>query len=111
MKKVVYNSCYGGFGLSEKAKERMIELGYKELELNSEYVPNKERGLFNSKYWDPYDISRTHPILVQVVEELGDDASGPYAHLKIALVEDKYRITEYDGAETVETPDIINWSS
>ncbi len=27
MTKVVYNACYGGFGLSEKAKARYKELG------------------------------------------------------------------------------------
>jgi len=60
----------------------------------------------------PSSISRTDPALVQVVEELGDDANGTYAKL---LIEELpagtlYRIDEYDGNETVMTQDDYDWS-
>jgi hypothetical protein len=59
------------------------------------------------------DIERTDPLLVQVVEELGEAASGPYAKLKIAEVAagSRYRIDEYDGFESVETPDSYEWKT
>lgn len=48
------------------------------------------------------DISRHDPILVQVVEQLGDKANGMCAKLRIYETDsDKYIIEEYDGNETV----------
>ena len=90
--KVVYNACYGGFGLSEEAKERFAEL--------------------TGRPVDTYhrDIDRHDRALVQVVEELGDAASDYCGHLRIAEIEGSmYRIGEYDGFESVETPDEIQW--
>lgn len=43
--------------------------------------------------------------LVKVVEDLGFEASGPYASLAIEEIDsDLYRIDDYDGEETVITP-------
>lgn len=49
--------------------------------------------------------------MIQVVEELGDKASGDYAELCIVTMNDDayYRITEYDGYESVELRDEIEW--
>ncbi len=60
----------------------------------------------------PRDISRDDPTLAQVVEELGDAASGKFAKLKIADVPSgaKYRIDEYNGFESVMTPDDYDWT-
>lgn len=93
MPKVVINTCYGGFGLSDKAKDRLRELG---LEFK----------------WQ-YDIPRHHPLLVQVVEELGEEASDPYAKLKVEEINSNlYKIDEYDGLESVLTPgDHVGWIS
>lgn len=85
MHKVVINACYGGFGLSDKAIARLKEFG---LEFR----------------WE-HDIPRHHPLLVQVVEELGKEASGTYSNLEIIEINSNmYRITEYDGFEGVKTP-------
>lgn len=92
MNKVVYNACFGGFGLSNDAVNWMREHGH------HEYA-----------YSYP-EIERHNPILVQCVEELGDDASGEYARLRIKEIEgNKYWIEEYDGAETVHTPENMEW--
>jgi hypothetical protein len=101
MTKVVYNSCYGGFRLSNEAMDRMVELGY-DLKLNPKYNPKYE-------CWGYVDCDRHDPILVQVVEELGDKASGDCANLAIEEVYGPYRITEYDGFESVETPTSCDW--
>lgn len=95
MFKVVYNNCFGGFGLSNKAKER-----YKELSGGDEI--------------DEYICDRHDPILVKVVEELGSKmASGQHAKLQIEEIDCRtYRIKEYDGNESVETPenDHLSWT-
>jgi len=67
---------------------------------------------YKSQRLDARAIPRHDSALVQVVEELGDKASGPFADLKIAVVPDggRYRIEEYDGRESIEQPDDIEWN-
>ena len=72
MRKVVINKCFGGFGLS---KEALNLLGQES----------------DSFYW--MDDNRTDSLLVEVVEELGERASGEYAKLKV-----------------VELPEDVQWS-
>jgi hypothetical protein len=57
------------------------------------------------------DFERSDPVLIQVVEELGDAASGDFAKLKIAEVDagQRYRIDEYDGNESVMTVEDYGW--
>jgi hypothetical protein len=81
---VVISECFGGFGLSPEAAERMKELG-----------------------WDGrshHDIDRDDPRLVQVVTELGGDrASGEFAELRVVQIPNgvKWHVHEYDGLETI----------
>ncbi len=97
--KVVYNACYGGFSLSPKAGDLYEELSGKKLQRYGDYV------------WGD-GVSRSDPFLVQVVETLGKDASGQCAKLAITTVPKGclYRIDEYDGLESVETPDTMDWT-
>lgn len=92
MTKVVYNACFGGFSLSKKGAARYAEL--------------KGMSVYDS------DIPRADPMLVQVVEELGDEANGDYAELRIKDVPPGtlYRIDEYDGNESVMTQSEYDWS-
>ncbi len=87
--KVVYNNCYGGYSLSKAA--------YEELGLD----------------WDDYgysNIPRHDLRLVAMVEKLGAAADGRNANLKIANIDgNKYMIDEYDGNESVVTPDSQDW--
>lgn len=108
MTKVVYNACHGGFGLSNEALDRMVELGYP-MELNPDWNPNSD-SIINFKYKTYVrSISRHDPILVQVVEELEERANGSYSNLRIEEVNGPYRIDEYDGLESVETPNSYDW--
>lgn len=58
-------------------------------------------------YFSSYDIERTDPDLIAVVEELGGGhrtgASGSCANLEIVEIPDgiEYEIDEYDGIETI----------
>lgn len=94
--KVVINTCFGGFGLSEAAEARYDEIA-------------AERGM--DGFDSVYDLSRHCPILVQVVEELGDAASDDLSELCIVQIPgNRYKIREYDGRESIETPEGIRWT-
>lgn len=82
--KLVINKCYGGFGLSRLAYERLAELGGR--------LP-----------LDPDSDNRADPLLIQVVEELGTRANGSCAELAIVEIPDgiEWEINEYDGSESV----------
>lgn len=72
-----------------------------------------ERIAYNKAYsaqtWEDRKVDRHDPVLVQVVEELGDKANGMFAELAIEEVSGPYRISEYDGNESVETPEGLDW--
>ncbi len=102
--KVVYNSCYGGFGLSEEGLLMLAELkGYDLTTCEVKYsgIYKDDRRVFDSESCD-----RNDPDLVKVVETLGEDANGGYADLSIEEIPDgaEYEITEYDGYEYVVPP-------
>lgn len=125
--KIAINKCYGGFGLSEAAYERLIELGVPvrayikekpnkkglyvpntknkgEVIFDNELVPPSERIGYCGRYWETWTRSdRTNPLVIQVIEELGDKASGPHAKLRVVEIPDDvdYEIDEYDGIEHI----------
>ena len=85
MQKIVINACFGGFHLSEKAEARLRELG-------DEHTGHRD------------DEFRDCPLLVQVVEELGEKgASDALSELKVIEIPDgvEWEIEEYDGNEWV----------
>ena len=84
--KVLINRCFGGFGLSDEA----INL-YKE-----------RSGSANDIRWWHDDV-RDDPILVDIVEELGERANSWASKLEIVDVPDGYDywIEDYDGRETL----------
>lgn len=130
--KAVINTCFGGFGLSEQAYEKLIEWGipvraYKEQTrdprtgLYREEPENEGEVIFDrdlapagddlqrlgrclGRYWESWTRdSRTHPLIVRVVEELGRAADGPCAELTVVEIPDgiEYTIEEYDGNEHI----------
>lgn len=90
--KIVKNACYGGFGLSVAALNRLAEITGKSFNQCKEDYE-----------WGGYEIRAT-PELVQVVEELGKAASGSCANLVVVEIPDdvEWDIEEYDGWETIE---------
>ena len=106
MHKVVINTCFGGFGLSKKARnwlERVVSLCPEALwdtERESEF-----------KYTMVSAMPRHHPMLVACVEEFGRAANGECAELKVVeLPGNQYKITERDGAEWLTTPETAMWT-
>ena len=128
--KIVINKCYGGFSLSPKAvqllsKKQGKECYFFESKYNHktgarEYVRLTNEfptGLFwiafstekpteknyNECRLDARPKDRADQLLVQVVEELGEEADGSCAELKVIDIPDdvEYTIEEYDGQEWV----------
>jgi hypothetical protein len=139
--KVAINTCFGGFGLSDAAYEKLIEYGvpvqrYVEQKRNSEtglyetesgndgevifdreltpadvdsfsaiYHKYKNTGgCMNNRYWDSWTReNRTHPLVIRVIEELGEAANDGCAELSIVEIPDgtSYEISEYDGREHI----------
>ena len=82
--KIVINNDYGGFGLSKEAQERL------DRESLQKYNTLQEE--------------RSDPVLVHIVEELGEAANDGWSYLKIVELPDNvtdWRIEEYDGLESI----------
>lgn len=86
--KIVYNACFGGFGLSDLAIGMLAE---------------KAPDLVDVSDGSVECCQRHDQRLVEVVERLGRRADGPFSRLMIAEVPDgiEYGIIDYDGTETI----------
>ena len=122
MSKVVINASYSGFYLSQKActwlKNHGVEVDYRGYYIDEEAKaePVKANSIHMSDYigiLGNYDkpIERHNPILVRCIEELGEEASGRYNKLVVKeFPGNLYRISEYDGYESVDIPERIVWT-
>ena len=137
--KIVINTCYGGFGLSNFAYKELLKRkgkecyfynhrwgsGYTRIDDDpdkydkyfSVIVSTKDYGKFTEEidsehrvYYDG-DI-RTDLDLIAIIEEFGSEkCSGRYAELEIEDIPSGtlYRIDEYDGYEGIEYREEIDW--
>ena len=130
MRKVILNKCYGGFDVSDKgyqlyAKKKGLQLFRYEITFDGGqpmYKKTEKIGLGTSyftkdlgnnigmldKDYDKYclylrDNHREDTVLIEVIEELGEEASGMCGKLKVVEIPDDldYVIDEYDGIETL----------
>ena len=87
IQRIVINTKHGGFCLSEQASRLFAQ----------------RTGIAYNDLWTDRDIARDDPVLVAIVRELGADANGNYADLKIVEVPYgvEWHIEEYDGMEWV----------
>lgn len=129
MKKLVINSCYGGFSLSpfgvrEYAKAKGIELhpftsdhktgkckqlNWDDTIKNALFLHYSTKPIKNGKddnesYFSDRDIPRDDKHLIEIVENFGDKVDGSCAELRIVEIPDDadWEISEYDGRERVE---------
>ena len=81
--KIVINKCWGGFNLSTAGEAEILR-----------------RGGATSDSWE---IERTDPILVEMVEEDSSLYSGDFARLSVVEIPDdvEWYIHDYDGQEHV----------
>jgi hypothetical protein len=110
MKKVVYNTDFGGFSISKECAEWLANRGNKEcLNMLVAHGAACDEGVFSSAGSHGYlsETPRHDALLVMAVEELGERAGSALAvH---TLRGNRYIIDEYDGAETVVEPHTIHW--
>ena len=124
--KVAINTCHGGFGISDAAFEKYLDIKgityYKSEpdeiwghsyyysvpveEYTKQYELDKKKGNYtesNKLCISKSDIKRNDPVLIQVIEDLGKYSWGPYAELKIVEIPDDvdFEIGEYDGREWI----------
>lgn len=130
--KIVINSCYGGFSLSPQAMLEFYKrkgrechfftqpnfrgkyipvdpdskTGISQMMLSAFDVTNPdvdEDDFWKKHYLDSIPEDRTDSDLIAVVEQLGDDASGSCAQLKVIEIPDgtNWEIDEYDGVESI----------
>jgi len=87
---IMYNTCYGGFSLSEAAIT----------EYNRRKSPDTPRLDAMGR-----DIDRTDPLMIQIFREIGKQANGMCADIRLDHIPPQYKnnyyIQEYDGTETV----------
>lgn len=100
--KIVINRCYGGFNLSEEALDYMgipykVDFGF----------------AFPANYgWLGSLECRTNSKLIEFIEKSGSErASGRCSKLVVEEIPQGtlFRIEEYDGMESIETQDNIDW--
>ena len=114
MKRVVINACFGGFGLSETAFQKLLTRKGIEFEIDPDnkysslgIVHYYKKGMLgvNDAYLSVRDFTedRADADLIAIVEEMGSDANGRYSDLRIVTVPDdvEWEIAEYDGNEHV----------
>ena len=106
MTKIVINTCFGGFGLSEEA----IALYFKKAGLVRHVEPSAFGNRYNyikrgekKTFWPVSDLKRDDPILVEIIEILGEAVNALYANLKIVEIPDNvlWEIDSYDGVEYI----------
>jgi hypothetical protein len=82
-----------------KPGERAYLIHYCTRQLQNEF----DKKTLNEYYFTDDKIERNDPLLIQVVERLGDKANGDCAELEIVEIPDgtDYTIEEYDGNEHI----------
>jgi len=135
MKKIILNKGYGGFCVSAKAHKLYAERLGKELfcyvgdykeqlkytKVSYEEFLRKNTLIYFFSFVDLGDVTndvdrnltldldenyREDPLLIEIVEELGEDASGFAGTLRVVEIPDElangnYMIDDYDGFETL----------
>lgn len=120
--KVVINKCFGGFGLSDAAQVEIHRRGCAHsttMEPSAYFGARHEEEmakiaagvrLFETPIVDGKVLDDDHrhngrncPVMVAVVEEMGEAANGTYSELKIVEIPDgvEFVISDYDGQEAI----------
>lgn len=86
IRKVVINTCFGGFSLSGQAWQM--------------YCDRKGISTMELATWE---VPRDDSDLIAIVEELGRKADGAHARLKVVEIpaDVEWHIAEYDGQEHI----------
>ena len=108
MRKIVINSDFGGFSLSDKAIQLYCQIACIHYEvvtttwgMNLFYKAGHAND--DNHFIDEHLFDRDDKILVHVVEQLKEEANGVHASLKVVEIPDDvdWFIDEYDGRECI----------
>ena len=112
--KIVINSDFGGFGLSDEAFEMLLDKkGIEWEKVNTGKTFGFDRISYFHKghagddkyYISDYDYyeNRSDKDLVEIVERLGSAADGKFSSLKVIEIPDgvDWQVMEYDGREWI----------
>lgn len=93
--RAVLHCGYGGFNISRKALDRLIALGCKEAE---ECLERYSKSKYHNSEHDGYDpqIERNNPLLIKVIEELGESAGK-----NLEIIDIEIPIEDHDGYESI----------
>lgn len=80
--KIAINVCVGGFSLSKMATEKLALLGNKDAQEHIDIYKDK------SRWFSFRDIERNDPLLIRVLEDMGEAANGTCAEIKIVEIPD-----------------------
>ena len=120
MKKVAINTCFGGFGLSDTAFERLLArkgIAFEKVKGESSFMGDTYYRAghvgVDDHFLSDYSFykDRADPDLIAVIEEMGAEVNGFAADIRIVEVPVgvKWHIHEYDGLEHV-AEDHRTWS-
>ena len=109
IRRLVINTCHGGFSLSHDAIVRYHELQgqtihWRRTEFGDALIYHTNPRDPEASHWSDQSISRDDPYLVRVVQEMGGEAAGgPAAILKVVEIPESvaWHIADYDGMEWV----------
>jgi hypothetical protein len=112
MTRVAINRCFGGFGISDEAFEKLLTrkgIAFEKEETDSQLMGANyyKEGMCGNEdgYLSQYDFyeDRSDPDLIAVIEEMGQKSWGWAAEISIIEIPDdvKWHIHEYDGLEHV----------
>lgn len=114
MTKVVINKCYGGFGISDEAFEKLLERKGIAFDRVEPEVKSLISGVIyyaaghageEDHYISDYEFyrDRSDPDLIAVIEEFKESANSWASELGIVEIPDdvQWHIHEYDGIEHV----------
>ena len=121
--KVAINRCFGGFGISNEAFERLLDrkgIAFDKVPaeegrsfVGASYYEAGYAGDNDNHYLSDYEMcqNRADPDLIAVIEEMGERANSFAAEIAIVEIPDdvKWHIHEYDGLEHV-AEDHRTWS-
>jgi hypothetical protein len=84
---IMYNTCYGGFSLSQAA------------------IDEYKRRCPDGKNPRMYQMDRDDQVMVQIIKEMGRKANGQFSDIRLQSIpveyREHYKIEEYDGLESV----------
>ena len=99
MQQILINIETGGFGISKKAVDKLVELGYQLTENDIEYI-KCVKDSEHDEWWDNYylDIKRDDPLLIQAFKEIGNDMNTAFSRLVIVDIPDgvEWEIESYE---------------